>query len=75
MDYLFLKQEISNLSLIDSTTFDGFRLIAAFLIKFPSVRRGYRDYRWLGRIFDECSESGKQIVISDNGSNFTLYFR
>ena len=61
MDYLFLKQEISSMSLSEGTVFDGFRLITAFLVRFPSVRRGYRDYRWLERILYEHAERGENL--------------
>ena len=75
VDYLFLKQEISNLSLAEGRTIDGLRLILGFLTKFPSIRRGYKDYRWLEGVLQEHQENGERVVVSERGSAFTLKVR
>ena len=72
VDYLFLKQEISNLSIHEGTAFDGLRLMYGFFTKFSSIRRGYKDYRWLEEALQEHCRNGDRVVVGDNGSTFTL---
>lgn len=75
VDYLFLKQDISDLPLSEANAFTGLRLTLALVLKFPSVRRGYRDYRWLEQVLCEHAERGEHVVVSDSGSSFTLKVR
>jgi hypothetical protein len=75
VDYLFMKQDIADMPLSEANAFTGLRLICALVLKFPSVRRGYRDYRWLEQVICEHAERGEQVVVSDSGSTFTVKVR
>lgn len=75
VDYLFLKQDISKMSLDEGNAFVGLKLTFYFFWKLPSIRRGYRDYRWLERSMAEHEEKGDSVVVRESGGSFTVKIR
>jgi hypothetical protein len=75
VDYLLLKQEMSQESPFEGSALDGMRLIAKFLISFRSIQKGYKDYRPLEAKLREHAPIGDSIVLRHDGDRFTVSVR
>lgn len=75
VDYLLLKQEISQKSSFEVSAFDGLRLIAKFFGSFWSIQKGYRNYRALEAKLREHTSAGASIVLAPHDGGFTVSFR
>ena len=75
VDYLLLKQELSQKSPFEGNALGGMRLITKFFVSFWSIRQGYKDYRALEDKIREHASMGYTIVLAHDANGFTVGVR
>lgn len=75
VDYLLRKQELAKIASAEVTAFDGFKLMAKYLVSFRSIQKGYKNHGCLEAKLDECTSRGEFVALNVDSANLTLSIR
>ena len=75
VEYLLLKAELADRSLVEVTAWDGMLLTASLLVRLRSVWKGYHNYRSLEEVLLVHVTKGNEIVLGEKENGLVLSVR
>ena len=75
LSYVFQKQDWIQDDPLEQPTWEGIKLMLSFIVRFPSIWRGYRRFPDLDANIKRETERGNKVLLCEEGEKLVLKLR
>lgn len=75
LSYIFQKHDFLQNEPLEQPTWEGIKLMISFMIRFPSIWRGYRSFPDIDASIKRETDRGSKVLLCEDGEKLVIKLR